>query len=513
MRVFLICISAICFITAASGASGASGAMAASTITIVTDSPPITMDPSGSYTDSNMGFMANIFDGLTERKGENGELKPALAVKWERKDDLSWKFWLRKGVKFHNGNDFTATDVKFSFERLKKPEVSKFTDFGNQIASIDIIDDYTLEIKTTSSLHWFVQQLHMLFIVDKESSEKRNQGDMGQKPIGTGAYKFKEWIKGSYLKLTVNNEYWAGKPSIDDITFRAITETATRFAALVSGKADIMGGVPVAMYDRVASNSKLKIVSRPARRAIFLMLGNKPGTPLADAQVRKAIAMAINEDEIITKIMRGQAFKASQVPDSMTIGYNPDIRRIEYNPSEAKKLLKQAGYANGFDMTLSGPNNRYVQDSKIAEAVVKYLAKIGINAKLDVKPMSIYGPELTTGKLQCGLLGWFDSTNDLSRTYGILFHSFNKEAGFGSHNGVRYKDKQIDEMIKKANQITDTKKREQHLQELNRISIEDKVLYIPLHYQSHLYAIKKDKKIRFDPRPDKWMVAKEISLE
>lgn len=483
----------------------------ASKLTVATDTPPRTMNPHGSDADANLSVMANFFDGLLQLK--DGKFEPALAERYEHPDLLTWKFYLRKGVKFHNGNAFDAKDVKFSFERLNNPEESEFTNTGKSIASIDIIDDYTVVIKTKEPIQWFANNLHQIFIMDKESTESRDAGDVGLNPIGTGAYKLVEWVKGSYLKMQANKDYWEGAPSIEEIHVTPITESSTRFAALASGKADIVTGVPVELYDKVAKNPKIDIINRPARRAIFLSLTNAPGTPMADIRVRKAIYLAINENEIIEKIMRGQATPAAQVPDQATIGYNPDIMRYPYDPEKAKELLEAAGYADGFELTLAAPNDRYVQDEKIAEAVVKYLAKIGIKSKLDVKPKSVFFPEVQEAKHQFYLIGWLDGAFDMGRTYFNLLHTYDKDRGYGTWNGARFSDPTVDNLLRSTSNIVDQDERRQVLQDLNKIAMTDKIAWIPLHYQQDIYAIQKARNITFKPRADRWMVYKEIGMK
>ena len=490
---------------------GFAGGAGASSIVIAVDTPPRTMNPHGSDADANLSVMANLFEGLLQRKAPEGNLSPALAERYEHPDLVTWKFYLRKGVKFHNGNPFTAEDVKFSFERLSNPEVSEFINTGKSIASIDIIDDYTVVIKTKDPIPWFANNLHQLYIMDKESTEARDPGVVGLKPIGTGAYKLVEWVKGSYVRFEANEDYWEGAPPIKKVELRPITESSTRFAALASGQVQVVSGVPVELYEKVVKDEKLKVVKRPARRAIFLALGNKPGSPVADIRVRKAMYMAINEDEIIEKIMRGHASPAAQIVDPATIGHNPALERLRYNPEMAKKLLKEAGYEKGFDITLAGPNDRYIQDEQIAEAVVKYLAKVGIRAKLDVKPKSIFFPEVTGQKHDFYLIGWFDGAFDMGRTYSKLIHTRDKERGFGGWNGTGFSDKKIDTMLEGTSGIVDQAKRKKLLQDLNKAAMADKIAWIPLHYQVDIYAIQEGKGIKFTPRPDRWIVYKEIS--
>lgn len=491
----------------------AGSAWAQQTLVAAQDDSPRMMNPHGDDSDAGLQYFANFFDGLLERKGPDGILSPALAVKWERVDALNWKFWLRQGVKFHNGNPFTAEDVKFTFERLSDPNVSEMVNTGKSIDSITIHDDYTLTIKTKEPVPWFVNNLHQIFIMDKEDTTTRDPGDVMVRPIGTGAYKFVEWVKGSYVKMAANEDYWEGAPAIKNVEIRPISESSTRFAALVSGQVGMLTGVPVELYDQISKNPQLEIVSKPARRAIFLALSNAPGTPMADIRVRQAIYMAIDEGEIIAKVMRGLASPAAQIPDPPTIGYNPELKRLAYDPQKAKELLKAAGYENGFAITVTGPNDRYIQDAKIAEAVAKYLAKVGIQATLDVKPKSIFFPEVNEGVLQFYLIGWFDGTFDMGRTYAKLAHTRDRERGFGELNGASYSDPEIDALIESTAVMLDYNEREKALQELNRMAMVDKIVWIPLHYQMDVYAVRKDSNINFQPRPDRWMIYKELSFK
>jgi peptide/nickel transport system substrate-binding protein len=481
-----------------------------SSISVAIKDPPHTMDPHGSRATSNLSIMANPFDGLMQRNGPNGILNPALAVRHEHPDPLTWVFYLRKEVKFHNGNPFNAEDVKFSLERVSDSRYSDFSTLVKDIASLEIIDDYTVAIKTKQPVPWFINSCHQIFIMDKESTEARDPGDVMVNPIGTGAYKLDEWVKGSYVRLAANENYWEGAPQIKSVEIRPLKELSTRFDALVSGQVDIVTGLPVELFDKVLKNPRLEVVSRPSRQSIFLALANKPGTPMADARVRKAMYMAINEDEIIEKVMRGHASPAAQVPDPPTIGYNPDLRRLPYNPEMAKQLLKEAGYEKGFEITLSGPRDLYAHDEEIIEAVARYLNKVGIRAKTEVKPRSVLLPEIFQGELEFYLIGWFDRTFDLGRTYLKLIHTRERGKGLGSLNGTHFSSLSIDAFLEYTLSVVDQENREKLLQDLSKMAMVDKSALIPLHYQHDLYAIQKGKGMRFQPRPDRWLVCKEI---
>ena len=484
-------------------------AMAKADLVVVTDAPPKSMNPHAFSSDANLSYMSNFFDGLLQRPAPDGKLSPALAVKWERLDAVTWKFDLRKGVTFHNGNAFTAADVKFTFERMKDPQYSKLLNIANSIASIETPDDYTVIFKNVKPVPWFAETMHQNFIIDMESSKDRDDGDYNTKPIGTGAYKLVEWVKGSYVSLAANEDYWEGAPKYKSVEIRPITEEATRFAALAGKQADIVNGVPVSLIDRIEKMAHVELISRPARRAIYMDISNMKGTPFEDIRVRKAIAHAINEDEIIEKVMRGQATATAQVPDVPTVGYLPGLKRLPYDPAKAKQLLAEAGYPDGFDITVAGPNDRYVNDEKICEAVAKYLAKVGLNVNLDVKPKSIFFDELSEFKHQFYLIGWFDGSFDFGRSAEKLLHTVDKDKGMGAYNGTKYSNPEIDKMIIESSSIIDRAEREKALQAINKKSVED-VAWIPLHYQQDIFAVVKGKDVKFTPRSDRWIVAKEI---
>jgi len=484
-------------------------AMAKADLVVVTDAPPKSMNPHAFSSDANLSYMSNFFDGLLQRPAPDGKLSPALAESWERLDGVTWKFNLRKGVKFHNGNAFTAADVKFTFERMKDPQYSKLLNIANSIASIETPDDFTVIFKNVKPVPWFAETMHQNFIVDMESSKGRDDGDYNTKPVGTGAYKFVEWVKGSYVRMAANPDYWEGASKYKSVDIRPITEEATRFAALAGKQADIVNGVPISLIERIEKMPHVELISRPARRAIYMDISNMKGTPFEDIRVRKAIAHAINEDEIIEKVMRGQATATAQVPDVPTVGYLPGLKRLPYDPAMSKKLLAEAGYPNGFDITVAGPNDRYVNDEKICEAVAKYLAKVGLKVTLDVKPKSIFFDEMSDFKHQFYLIGWFDGSFDFGRSAEKLLHTVDKDKGMGAYNGTKYSNPEIDKMIIESSSIIDRAEREKALQAINKKSVED-VAWIPLHYQQDIFAVVKGKNVKFTPRSDRWIVAKEI---
>jgi peptide/nickel transport system substrate-binding protein len=291
-----------------------------------------------------------------------------------------------------------------------------------------------------------------------------------------------------------------------------ITEPSTRLAAIATGQVDILQDVPVELFETIAGNINIEVITRPGRRAIFLGLKNEPGFPASDIRVRKAMYLAINEEEIIEKVMFGHAFPAAQIPDPPTVGYDPSLKRLPYNLEESKSLLAEAGYPDGFKIKLTGPNDRYVRDAQICEAIAKQLAKVGIEVELDTKPKAIFFPEVDEHKLDFYMLGWFDGSYDYGRSVIQLLLSVNKEKGWGGLNGANYSDPTADKLYEESSEIVDPALREEKLKLLNRTLV-DKIAIIPLHYQEDSYAVYKGRGIEFTPRADTWLLFREISFK
>ncbi|MFW2365834.1 MAG: ABC transporter substrate-binding protein [Desulforhopalus sp.] len=484
-------------------------ALAKADLIVATQAPPKSMNPHAFSSDDNLSYMSNFFDGLLQRSPPEGDLSPALATAWERTDVTTWKFNLRKGVKFHNGNDFDADDVKFTFARMKDPKYSQLLNIANSIESIETPDRYTVIFKTRKSVPWFAETMHLNFIVDKESSEKREDSDYSTRPVGTGAYKFVEWIKGSYVRMEANDQYWEGAPKYKSVDICPITEEAKYLAALTDKQVDIVNTVPEILINQFEAMPHVELISQAGRRAIYLDIGNKPDTPFEDLRVRQAIAHAINEEEIIEKVMGGRATLAHQVPDIPTTGYDKTLQRLVYNPQKAKELLAAAGYPDGFEITIAGPNDRYINDEKICEAVAKYLKAVGLKVNLDIKSKSVFFEELTAKKHDFYLIGWFDGSFDFGRSAEKLLHSPDEARGMGVYNGAQYSHRDIDNQIIESSSILNRTERAKALQRINRQSVED-IAWIPLHYQQDIFAVVKGRDILFTPRSDRWLVVKEI---
>lgn len=483
-------------------------------ITIALSSDSLSLDPHDYDETVTNAINLHMFDTLVSFDHEL-QTTPGLAESWEIKEDgVTWVFKLREGVKFHNGNDFTADDVIYSYDRAKNFEESSNKNYVANIESMNKVDDYTVELVTPFPYSLLLADLKNVMIIDKEYTEGMSPEQIALNPVGTGRYKFVEHIKEDHLDLVVNENYWGEKPAITKVRFRPITNEATRTATMLSGEVDFTVDVAVRDVDRLKSNSDIDVVEQPSLRIIYLNMDGwrddspavqKPN-PLKDIRVRKAIYHAIDEDTIVKNVMNGQAYPATSYIPEVFLGYNPDIKRLEYNPEKAKELLADAGYPDGFEIVLDAPNNRYVNDEQIAQSVASYLQKVGIKLELNLMPKSLFFKHITTreDKTSFCMTGWADSGGEGAILLKDLLYTYGEKEGYGNVNRGYYKNDKVNELIDKAYQTADKEERAKLVAEAAQIAADD-VAYIPLHFQKDLFAKKKN--INYTPRPNKYIFA------
>ncbi|MDN5789074.1 ABC transporter substrate-binding protein, partial [Pseudorhodobacter sp.] len=321
-------------------------------------------------------------------------------------------------------------------------------------------------------------------------------GDEGMdlKPMGTGPYKLDQWIKEEKLVLTANDDYWAGAPKIKTVTFRPITNPATRTAALLTGEVDVIQDLAVRDVDRVKQDDKFTVLTRPSLLNVVLAMDMREKSPtidgpnpMTDQRVREAIARAIDVDAIDKVVMNGLATRSEQYVPSSHLGYvkGMDFHEIyAVDIDKAKALMADAGYPDGFTMTLDATNNRYVNDAQIAQAIAAMLAKINITLKLNIMPKSNFWGyiRVPTEKSSFIMSGWDVPSGDAGSMYGALFYTRDKKEGYGQVNRGSYSNPEMDALVDKADSTPDVKQRDAYLQDATKILIAD-IPMIPLHYE------------------------------
>ncbi len=461
-----------------------------------------TLDPHSLNETFQLGFTGNIYEGLI-RNGADLKILPALAEKWEVAEPTRWRFYLRKNVKFHNGNDFTADDVVFTYKRT----ITEGSDMKTRVPGIKEVvkvDDYTVDFITEAPNPILISEWGTWYIMDKEWCEKNNSTEStniksGKENYatrhanGTGPFKVVERQTDVKTVLEPYSGWW-DKPAhnLTKVIFTPITSDATRVAALLSGEIDMMYPVPVQDLKRVNDNKGTSTLTGPELRTIFLGMNQlddelscsklKGKNPLKDQRVRKAFFQAIDIQAIKNKIMRGLSDPtAIMISPKMYQSYGKEFKRLPFDLDAAKKLLADAGYADGFEVCMDCPNNRYVNDEQICQAVVSMLAKIGVKVNLKAQPKAQYFKKVLKYDTEFYLLGWTPSSYD---SYNVLYNLINTraEGGQGKFNLGGYSNPKIDALTVKILSEIDTAKRDKMIKEAYDLLIAD-VGYIPLHQQ------------------------------
>ena len=482
----------------------------AQTLKIGLASGALTMDPHAHDEIATISILSNIFDALVSFD-KNLKIYPNLATSWTNPTPKVWIMKLRQNIKFHNGNSFNADDVVFSFNRIKNWEKSGFKGKVNMIVSASKIDDFTVKFVTKKPYPVFLKKLSYVTILNKETLEGKSDEWTAIHPMGTGAYQFISWSKGDHITLKANLHYWRGKAAYSNVLLKPLTNNATRVAAILSGEVDLIGRVPVMDVPRVKKKHTLNFFEQPGLRLIYLQMDQQRDkspfikssngkNPLKDVRVRQAIYYGIDEEAIIKYIMRGFAVPAAQFSPSAVFGSDSSITRVKHNREKAKQLLSDAGYPDGFDIQLDAPNNRYVNDAQIAQAVATTLAKIGIRVRVNAIPKSRFFEEISQLNTSFFLIGWQNSDGDSSSILDACIHSFSQTEGYGRYNYGRFSNLKVDRLIEKSANSMNRKERLLYLQEAQKTALVDNQCLIPLHFQVDLYAA--SKKINFEPRID-----------
>jgi peptide/nickel transport system substrate-binding protein len=470
----------------------------------------------------NNNIAEHIFDKLVQMDPDS-RMIPGLATSWKTVDPTTWEFKLRKGAKFTDGSDITADDVVFTLDRVPKVPNSPgpFTAYTKMITSTEVVDPYTIRFHTAAPHPLMPNDLSTIYIVSRKAATGASTEDFnsGKAAIGSGRYKLVRYANGDRVELVRNDNYWGDKPYWQKVTFKIIKNEAARVAALLSGDVDAIEQPPTADLPKIKSDPKFTVTSKISHRVIYFNFDHlqrvspfitaKDGkpldkNPLVDVRVRRAISKAINRQAIADRVMEGQAIPSGQLVSERLFGHVPNLKADAYDPEGAKKLLAEAGYPDGFNLTIHGPAGRYVNDEKIVQAVAQMLSRVGIVSKVETAPMAPYSSRASKQEFSFHMVGWGASTGEASSPLRSLLATYDTKKGLGAVNWGRYSNAKVDYLIEQALQQVDDDNRRVMLQRATELSMQDLGI-MPIHFQFTIWATKKG--VQYTPRTDEYTLA------
>lgn len=500
----------------------------AQTVRIANQGDALSMDPHSLNESLQLSVTGNVYEGLVGRN-KDLSLAPGLATSWRQTSPTVWRFELRKGVLFHDGTPFTADDVLFSLARTQV-EGSDMKSYTNDFKEVRKVNDFTVDVETKTAFPILPDVLTLVYIMSKKWSEtnqatrpvdrrKGIENAASFRANGTGPYRLRERQPNVRTTFTRNGNYW-GKidGNVQDVVFTPIGNDPTRVAALLSGEVDVMEPIPVQDIARVNASAGTRAVTGPEMRTIFLGMDQKRDellysnvkgkNPFKDKRVRQAFYQAIDIEGIKRTVMRGASNPSALMVGPGINGFLPDIKRLPFDPDASKKLLAEAGYPSGFEVTMNCPNDRYVNDGQICEAVAANLSRVGIKINLAAETKGTYFPKVLRRDTSFYMLGWTPSTYDSHNALNALMVCVD-DKGAGQFNLGAYCNPKVDQLTKAIQSETDKTKRGAMIKEAFDLHAAD-IGHLPLHQQALAWGV--SKKVDLVQLADNFMFFKWISI-
>lgn len=471
----------------------------------------LTLDPHSQNHATTISILQHAYEALV-RYDKKFQVEAGLAASWQQVSPVQWRFNLRKNVKFHDGSPFTADDVVFSYQRIKQPQ-GTMQPYVTGVKDVKKVDDHTVDFMLDGPNPVFLRNLVVFHIMSKSWSEKnkaqnvqnykdKEESFASRNVNGTGAYIIKLWEPDKRVVLAANPAWWDKREgNVTDVIYTPIKSDATRVSALLAGDVDIVTDLPTQDVARLRTDPKLKVLDGAENRTIFIGFDQhnaelkyadvKGKNPFKDLRVRRALNMAVDRETIKRVTMRGLSIPAGLMIAPNVDGWSQDIDKVTpFDVEGAKKQLAEAGYPNGFEFTLDCPNNRYVNDEEICQALVGMWTRAGLKPKLNAMPFSNFIPKLLNMDTSAYMLGWGVATFDALYMLQALVRTKTTGAD-GSFNQGRISDPKLDQLIDAMKTEMDLKKREALVREA-LVAVRDQHLYVPLHYQLRPWAMKKN---------------------
>lgn len=467
------------------------------------------LDPLFSDLGNDVSTAENMFESMI-RFDAQLHIVPSLAVSWKLMDPLTWEIELRDGVKFHDGSVFTAGDVAYSLNRARNVPNSPgpLSSFVRAVRETEIVGPHRIRVHTLTPTPLLMDMIGRIFIIPEALGPQVATEDFnaGRAVIGTGPYRFKSSAPGDRVVMEANPDWWGGKPDFASLTLRFLANPAARTAALLSGAVDVIEQIPPSDIGIFQDRADVTVFSAVSTRIVYLAMDqgrdespfitDKDGKPLSvnplkDRRVRLALSKMINRSAITERVLAGAGEPSGQiVPEGMG-GYDPTLKPMAFDPAEARQLLREAGYPDGFGVTVHGSNNRFPNDSQLTQALGQMFTRGGLKVNaVEVLPYNVYAPQATQRKYSLFHFSYGSiASSSLNGLTGVLA-TFDATAGTGSLNRARYSNKQFDAVLALGAAEFDEVKRNQLLAQATRIAIEDGAI-LPLYWQKLFWAARK----------------------
>jgi peptide/nickel transport system substrate-binding protein len=486
-------------------AVGGPEAAGAKTLRMAYDSDPTSLDPHEQLSGATLQMSHLMFDPLV-RFRQDMSIEPRLAKSYEQVDERTTRFHLREGVKFQSGRTLSAEDVVWTFNRLKQSP--DFKALFEPFEEARRVDDLTVDLVTKGPYPLVLNLATYIFPMDREfytgTDERGRPKDAIVKhgasfasshASGTGPFVVTEREQGVRLKLKRFAGYWDkdSPGNVDEIVFTPIKEPATRVSALLAGDVDFIAPVPPTDLARIKNAPCCTLITMPSTRVLTFQLNQDRVAAFKNPRVRLAMVHAVNSEGVADKIMRGLATAAGQLSPPEYAGHDPALVP-RFDLAKARALMKEAGYENGFSVTMMAPNNRYIEDARVAEAVAAMLAKIDIKVDLQTMPKAQYWQRFDDRAGDIMMIGWQSDTQDSGNFYEFLVMTPDKEKGYGQYNAGNYSNSEVDRLTLQTQTMTDPKVRAETLKQIERILYDDAAL-IPLHWQHLSWAARNNVRI------------------
>jgi len=496
---------------------------AAQTLVLGLSADVTSIDPHFHNTSSNNAASRHVFETLV-RQDSRQRLVPGLAVAWRVLDDgLTWEFELRPDVRFHDGAPFTAEDVVASLRRpaALQGSPSSFSIYTRAVATASALGPLRLRLTTAQPYPLLPNDLSLVPIVAARFAERPTASfNAGEAAIGTGPYRFRGWTPGERILRERHDRHWEGRPSWEQVELRLIRNAPARTAALLAGDVQAIESPPPDALDALRPRDDVAISSVPSNRVMFLFpdVGRSPtpfvtdrsGAPLApnplrDPRVRRALSLAIDRQALVTHVLNGEGAAAGQVVPAGFFGAAPDLRPDPFDPEAAAAELRAAGLADRLAVTLHGPNDRFVRDGAVLQAIAPMLQRIGVQAQVEVMPWSVFATRSSRPEFSLILVGWGAGTGEASSPLRGLLATFNPAAGLGASNRGRYSNPAFDALLDQAFRTVRDEEREGLLRRATLLAVGEDRGLIPLYFEMASWAHRRS--VTHTPRVDQYTLA------